>query len=287
MSRMDEQRTGVSDLEDRAVKQKEEHFHDGWAASIDTTKVMVDESWEAATCPEHRWIRTQLGDLRGRRVLDLGCGAGGASVWFAKQGTQVVGSDLSGEFLVLVHHMPERHGVSVETHHGDAEELGLPDPSFDVVYAGNLLHHLDLDRTLEQIHRVLRPGGMVVTWDPLRHDPIINVYRRMAMGVRSEDEHPLSIRDVSRFERLYVDVRHKCFWFFTLWIFVRFFLVERVHPSKERNWRKIIREHVRLTPVYNRLEALDRRLLGALPFLSRYCWNVVICATKPEERSPR
>ena len=39
------------------VKQNEEQFHDQWAASINPAEVMVDESWDAVTCPEHRWIR--------------------------------------------------------------------------------------------------------------------------------------------------------------------------------------------------------------------------------------
>ena len=84
---------------DTPDKESEEQFHDEWAASIDPAEVMVDESWQAATCPEHRWIRDQLGDLRGRRVLDLGCGAGEAAVWFAKQGAEVVASDISSQFL--------------------------------------------------------------------------------------------------------------------------------------------------------------------------------------------
>ncbi|MGC8641149.1 MAG: methyltransferase domain-containing protein [Isosphaeraceae bacterium] len=84
---------------DTLVKQSEEHFHDEWAATLEPAEVMVDESWEAATCPEHRWIKDQLRDLRGRRVLDLGCGAGEAAVWIAKQGAEVVASDISSHFL--------------------------------------------------------------------------------------------------------------------------------------------------------------------------------------------
>ena len=155
-------------------------------------------------------------------MLDLGCGAGEAAVWFAKQGADVVASDLSSEFLELVRRVAGLHGVCVQTHHGDADRLDFPDDTFDVVYAGNLLHHVDLDQTLEQIQRVLKPGGRVVTWDPLRHNPLINVYRRMAMDVRTVDEHPLAIGDVRRFARWFIDVRDEAFWFFTLWIFVRF-----------------------------------------------------------------
>ena len=269
--------------DDVSLKRREEAFHDAWAESLDPTGVMVDASWEAVTAPEHQWIRRQLGDISGQRVLDLGCGAGEAAVWFAKQGADVVASDLSPSFLKLVRRVAELHGVSerVTTHHGDADALDLPRDSFDIVYAGNLLHHADIDRTLGRIAALLKPGGTVVTWDPLKHNPVINIYRRLAAGVRTPDEHPLSIRDVKRFDRWFTDVRYETFWFATLWIFLRFFLIERIHPSKERYWKKIIREHQRLTPIHNRLARVDRVMLRTLPFLKRYCWNIAVCAKKP------
>lgn len=264
------------------VKQKEEQFHDAWAASLDARQVLVDQAWEAVTCPEHRWIRAQLGDLRGKRILDLGCGAGEAAVWFAKQGAEVVASDLSGEFLRLVERVAAVHGVKVQTHQADADGLNLPPDSFDIVYAGNVLHHVNMDVTLDHIRTILKPGGKIVTWDPLRHNPLINVYRHMAMPVRTEDEMPLHIRDVAKFRTRFEDVRYECFWFATLWIFLRFYLIERVHPSKERYWKKIIREHQRLTPIYNRWAKWDRAFLRAFPFLKRYCWNIAISATKSD-----
>jgi ubiquinone/menaquinone biosynthesis C-methylase UbiE len=266
---------------DAELKQKEEQFHDVWAGSIDPAEVMVEQSWNAVTCPEHQWIRKQLGDIRGKTVLDLGCGAGEAAVWFAKQGAVVTASDLSSEFLALVQRVAGLHGTQLQTHHADADRLDFPDNTFDIVYAGNVLHHVDMDKTLQQISRIMRPGGTLVTWDPLRHNPVINVYRRMAMPVRTEDEHPLHIKDVATFKKMFTDVRYDCFWFSTLWIFLRFYLIERIHPSKERYWKKVIKEHERLTKIYNRWGKLDRFILGCLPFLKRYCWNIAICARKP------
>ena len=267
-------------LADDDLKQREEHFHDEWAASIDPADVPVDVSWSAPTAPEHRWMREKLGDLRGKKVLDLGCGAGEAAVWFAKQGAEVVASDLSPEFLRLVERVAERHGVRVRTHRADADRLGLPPESFDVVYAGNVLHHVNTEETLRTIHEVLRPGGVLVSWDPLRHNPVINVYRRMASGVRTPDEHPLDVGDLDLFRRYFARVEYRCFWLCTLYLFLHFFLVERVHPSKERYWKKIIREHERLAPLYNRLAKLDRVVLRCFPFLGRYCWNLAVYAVK-------
>lgn len=264
-----------------SIKDREEQFHDQWASGTAPRDVMVDASWSAATCPEHRWIKDRLGDPRGKRVLDVGCGCGEAAVWFAKRGASVVATDLSREFLDLVRRVAALHGVSLETVPGDAGVLAFPDDTFDVVYAGNLLHHVDLEQTLLEIKRVLKPGGRVVTWDPLRHNPVINLYRRMASKVRTPDEHPLHIREVEVFRRHFTGVEYECFWLFTLWLFARFYLIERVHPSSDRYWKKIVREHERLAPKYSRLEKIDRAVLKAIPFLKRYCWNIAVVAKKP------
>ncbi|MGC4030995.1 MAG: class I SAM-dependent methyltransferase [Tepidisphaeraceae bacterium] len=259
---------------------REQAFHDEWANSLRVEDVLVDESWSAVTCPEHRWFIPRLGDLRGKRVLDLGCGAGEAAVWLAKQGADVVASDLSPQFLDLVERLAKHHNTTLTTHLADADTVSLEPASFDIVYAGNLLHHVDLEKALDQIQMLLKPGGTVVTWDPLKHNPVINVYRRMASDVRTEDEHPLGVRDVDAFRKRFVNVEYECFWFTTLWIFLRFYLVEGVHPSKERYWKKIIAEHERLTPIYNRWNKLDRLIMRVLPFLKRYGWTIAVHAKK-------
>ena len=261
----------------------EEDFHDAWALTIAPERVMVDASWQATTCPEHRWIRRQLGPVRGKRVLDVGCGAGEAAVWFAKQGAQVIASDQSSKFLEVVRRVAGVHEVSVETHQAHACALGLPNATFDVVYAGNVLHHAAAGDALDEFARVLKPGGRLATWDPLVHNPVINVYRRMAAAVRTESERPFRLSDLDQFKTRFVDVQYECFWLLTLWLFVQFYLVERVSPSQERYWKKILVEHERLTPVYRRLERLDQVLLDYFPWLERYCWNVAVSARKASE----
>lgn len=271
---------GVSLTESQNRNIREEAFHNEWAESLDAANVPVDAAWTAATCPEHRWIRERLGELRGKRILDLGCGAGEGAVWFAKQGAEVVACDLSPKFLELVQALASVHSTTLVTHVADADSIGLDADSFDIVYAGNLLHHVDIARTLDQIYYVLKPGGILVSWDPLKHNPLIKIYRRMATEVRTIDEHPLSVAQLSEFRKRFSNVQYDCFWFCTLWIFMRFFLIERVHPSKERYWKKIIHEHERLTPIFNRLDRVDRWLFRKVPYLKRFGWTIAVYAVK-------
>jgi SAM-dependent methyltransferase len=269
----------VVNMEDGRFK-REEDFHDEWAASVLPEQVLVKESFEVCTAPENRFILELLGDLQDRRVLDLGSGLGEAAVFFALRGARVTVCDLSSGMLAVASRVASYHGVDVTLHRAPAEETGLPDASFDVVYAGNALHHVDTERALDEIKRVLVPGGLFVSWDPLAHNPLINIYRRMATEVRTHDEHPLRMRDLDLFRARFRDVQWRCFWFLTLVIFLRFYLVERVHPSKERYWKKILTDAERLSPIYRRLEAWDKSILSVAPWLGRFCWNIVVWGRK-------
>ncbi|CBN54270.1 MULTISPECIES: class I SAM-dependent methyltransferase [Kamptonema] len=266
-------------MQDKTLE-KERQFHDAWASTIDVDGIRVKDYFEACTAPENRFILKQLGDITGKKLLDLGCGAGENSVYFAKKGALCVATDYSPGMVEVALQLAEKNGVKIEGCTANAMELEFPDNTFDIVYASNLLHHLPEPKiAIREMHRVLKPGGKACFWEPLKHNPIINVYRRMATKVRTEDETPLDINIVKFVNSLYSDVAYDTFWLATLWIFLRFYLIERVHPNKERYWKKIIIEQARLEPEYRRLENLDN-LLKKLPGMKRFAWNLAVVARK-------
>jgi SAM-dependent methyltransferase len=259
----------------------EREFHDAWAESEDIDAIDVRGSNEVCTAPEMRYITARLGNLRGKRLLDVGCGLGEASVYFAMQGADVTSSDLSQGMLDAASRLAAKNGVSVRQHLASAEDMRLPaDARFDVIYAGNLLHHVDIDATLRRIRPHLADDGVLVTWDPLAYNPAINVYRTMAMDVRTPDEHPLTWRDIRSFSQHFSRVETRYFWFTTLIIFVIMALAQRRDPNKERFWKVILKEGPKWAWLYRPLELLDKALLFLIPPLRLLCWNVVIVARK-------
>ncbi|MDY6807040.1 MAG: SAM-dependent methyltransferase, partial [Cyanobacteriota bacterium] len=78
---------------------------------------------------------------------------------------------------------------------------------------------------------------------------------------------------------LYSKTNYDAFWLATLWIFLQFYLIEKVDPNKERYWKKIIVEEERLKPLYLRLEKFDA-LVKKLPLMKRFAWNLAVVATK-------
>lgn len=260
--------------------QREQEFHDRWASTIEVDGIRVADYFEACTAPENRFILKQLGDVRGKYLLDLGCGAGENSVYFAQLGARCVAADYSPGMVDVALKLADRYGVNVEGQVINAMSIDIPDNTFDIVYASNLLHHIpDPLITIREMHRILKPGGKMCFWDPLRHNPVINVYRRMATEVRTEDETPLHINIVKEVRSLFSSTKYDTFWLATLWIFLQFYLIERVNPNQERYWKKIIIEQARLEKTYLRLERFDR-VLKKLPFMKRMAWNLAVVATK-------
>jgi len=258
----------------------EENFHDEWARSIHIDRVMVDELFDVSTAPENRFIIQNLGRLKGKKVLDLGCGGGEASVYFAQKGALVTAMDISSEMLNVVKKLAQKYNVTVLTSKCSSDAIDTEDEIFDIIYTANLLHHVNIKATLKEVHRVLKTGGIFASWDPLAHNPIINIYRKLAVDVRTEDEHPLRMRDLMLFHQHFSEVQIHMTWFFSLWIFIKFYLFERVDPNKERYWKKILVEHDRLQRTYCFLEKLDHGFLDIFPFMKRFCWNVTVIAKK-------
>ncbi|MDH5630895.1 MAG: class I SAM-dependent methyltransferase [Gammaproteobacteria bacterium] len=261
--------------------EKEEQFHDDWADSVDISQIDVMRANEVCTAPEMRYIYQELGDLTGKRVLDVGCGLGEVSVYLALKGAKVTSVDISSGMLRVTSALAERYKVSVDVHLATAEGLGLPEGElFDIIYAGNLLHHVDIESALHQFHKHLKQGGLLVTWDPIAYNPAINIYRERAMDVRTEDEHPLRWKDLRLYNEMFSKVNRRYFWLTTLIIFVIMALVQKREPNKERYWKIVIDEAEKWKKIYRPLEFLDRILLAIFPPLRLWCWNVVIIARK-------
>jgi len=99
-------------------------------------------------------------DFMGRKVLDLGCGAGVLSCLLAHKGAAVTATDITAQALALTAENAQEQNLSVDIVRGNAESMGFADASFDYVLSWGVVHHSpDTEKALAEIARVLRPGG--------------------------------------------------------------------------------------------------------------------------------
>jgi SAM-dependent methyltransferase len=82
-----------------------------------------------------------LGDIRGRTVLDFGCGTGENIVPLALRGAHVIGLDVSPDLVSLARQRLDGAGLSADLRVASAYATGLPDRSVDVIFSISLIHH--------------------------------------------------------------------------------------------------------------------------------------------------
>lgn len=113
-----------------------------------------------------------LGELRERRVLEIGCGAAQCSRWLRRQEAHPVAMDLSAGQLAQARRLARTTGVKVPLVQGDAHRLPFADESFDLACSayGGIPFVADSAAVMQEVARVLRPGGRWVfsTTHPFR-----------------------------------------------------------------------------------------------------------------------
>jgi len=130
----------------------------------------ADAWWDGSV----RWLRTLhnmvparlayfdrfIDDWSGKHVIDIGCGGGFMAEALAKRSAHVVGIDPSEGAVRAARIHAAAHNLSIDYATGQAEYLEFGDKSFDIVVCVDVLEHVEsLEKTIQQIARILKPGG--------------------------------------------------------------------------------------------------------------------------------
>lgn len=117
-----------------------------------------------------------------RRLLEVGCAMGWLLRHAAARGWQVSGVELSAEAAA------HARSLGLDVHEGTLESANLPDASADLVYMGDVLEHVpDCRSTLEQVARVLAPGGCLFLRGPITTNSLARRIGLAVYGVFGED----------------------------------------------------------------------------------------------------
>jgi len=138
----------------------------------------------------HEALVARLGPIKGLRVLELGCGWGAFTVYLAKQGAVVTGLDIGEELVAAGRLLAEVNHVECEFVQGDARSLQFASGAFDIVVAVATFHHLskpDLSASLREAHRVLRPQGVAVAYEPVENSRTFSLLQNLFPKGREGD----------------------------------------------------------------------------------------------------
>lgn len=142
-----------------------------------------------------------FGDLRGKKILDCGCGQGHTSVMLAKHGALVTAFDASAKDIEAARKIASANNVEIEFRTLRIEKLDFPDEHFDYAFGACVLHHVDKKSAASELRRVLRPGGQAVFIENSARNPILMGGRKHLVGsfniprYGDDDEYPLLPQD--------------------------------------------------------------------------------------------
>ena len=158
------------------------------------------------------WLREM--PLSGQTVLVAGCGGGTDALLFARLGAKVSAFDLSAEMLALGERAAAKEGLAIAFARMAAEALAYPSASFDIVFARDILHHVDIPAAMAEIARVAKPGALLVVDEIYSHSltewvrraPLVErfLYPRLKRHLYAgraayitEDERKMDERDIA------------------------------------------------------------------------------------------
>lgn len=209
-----------------------------------------------------------MGDVRGLRVLDYGCGYGGLGIILALRGAEVWGFDFSQSAIEVADRAAAAYGVAAQFAQMDAGNLTYPDNFFDLVVGFGVLHHvIKYPGVGAQLLRVLKPGGRAVFHETLWDNPLINFARRFTTEHADAGDAPLTDRRIREFCAGFSGV--------TLEKLHLLYMLKRIAKLPAQDWQAELRPR----PIWRAVKTIDNTLLRFKP-LRHYCGEVNVYLEK-------
>lgn len=190
---------------------REREFHDALARELDLDALAQHREPEDLDLA----LLGLAGDVRGRTILDAGCGQGDLTLHLLAQGARVTALDVSPGMIDVVRRRARRLGEragELTTVAAPLEHSELPDAAFDLVLGKFILHHVDVASGSRELRRLLRPGGRAIFIENAGDNALLTFARNRLAGrwgiarLGTEDEHPLTAGDIDELRGVFAAV---------------------------------------------------------------------------------
>jgi SAM-dependent methyltransferase len=209
------------------------------------------------------WLNNKISTSAsfGGKGLEFGCSTGDfLNSLLSRYSFDFYGIDISNNAVVAAREsISKAHkNIHVDDHLFvmDANNLEFESNFFDFCFGQGVLHHLDFPKCIEEIHRVLKPSGLMIFMEPLGTNPFINFYRLLTPNDRSADEYPFTSKHLKVINQYFDLSDIQYFGFFSLPSFIFAF-----NPTLYKSYMFIA-------------ERMDK-LFFKIPGMWRFAWVVV------------
>jgi ubiquinone/menaquinone biosynthesis C-methylase UbiE len=145
----------------------------------------------------------------GKRILEIGCGAGIDLIRFAAGGAETTGIDLSSTAIDLARQYFKYKNLKADLRVMDGESMEFKDASFDLVYAHGVLQYTaDANRMVAEAYRVLKPGGEFIGMVYNRHGWLNIMSKWFKVGLEHEDAPVLDKYTAGEFRKMLSQFPH-------------------------------------------------------------------------------
>jgi len=235
------------DFHNKLQSNEEERFENGFYKALDNIN---DDFFDFLS-----------NNSKDAEILDYGCGIG----TFVEKVIKFSPKNISGIDIseISINKAKKRAidlNFKVNYNVDNCEKTNFSDKKFDIIYGSGILHHLELEKSLNEIYRILKNNGKILFVEPLGTNPLINYYRQLTPKARSEDEHPLIKKDFDFMKKKFNNISIKYYGFLTL-IFFPFYST----PSKSKTFKIL---------------AKADQFLFKFSFFKQLAWSVLIKAEK-------
>ena len=243
------------------INKREKDFHNKLHSSEDFERKSQGKFYKALYGLYSDFLNILKNETKTKDVLDFGCGIGNLTEkvinFYPKK---IVAVDISEEAIKKARNNPNLNKKNIEYRVENCEDLNLNSDSFDVAYGSGILHHLNLNKSLSELKRILKKDGKIIFIEPMATNPIINLYRKFTPNARTSDEHPFKFGDIELIKSLFVNVEVKYYGFFTLIFFLFYKEAEK-------------------SSLFQILKKMDEKILNSRYF-KFLAWSVLIKAEK-------
>lgn len=232
------------------------------------TDAQIEKEIQFYLSPEQQYAYSLMGDVKGKKILEIGGGLGINAIYLARCGAEVFVIDIAEERLNVLKKLIERLKLqdSIHLYQMQGELLAFKDNFFDIIYTKAVLIHTDVELVAKEVQRVLKNNGKGIFTEPFSKNPFANLYRlTFAPKVWRLITHYFDEQQVSFLIRQFQYFTIKKFYFLSFFAFFWQFGIQN---------KSLFQLSIKI------LTYIDDILFKIYPSLRQYAWFGVICIKK-------